>query len=421
MSAPRVAIVHDGFVPVYRVPLYESLSRAGDIDYVVFHSEPPPEFRHLAARPPFAFEHRYVPQRDLHLAGRRLIFQRLVREVVADYDAVVLGAWLRFGSTHALRVAFEALGRPVVYWGHGGHVAEEDDGVPRGMIHMRELTKARLARSVDAYLAYTAGGAAKLVDRGVDARRVFALGNTIDMRRERHLRAQMQAIGERHIRLSLGLARDTPVVVFIGRFIAPKRVGDLVAVAEAVNGCRDRPAKFVLIGDGPELSRVQARAADAPHVKFTGALFGADVARWLACADAVAVPGAAGLVVNHAFAHGVPVVARVAGSNGPEAEYVEHGRNGLLVDGSLDDFAQAIASVLDSPERREALAAGARQTADALGLEPMVDAFDRGVRSALAKRGRLSRPARAPAAPRPRPAAARSRPDPRPARQPAAS
>ena len=87
-----VAIVHDGYVPSYRVPLYEALARIDDVRYVVFHSDPPAESAHLAARPPFGFDHRYVPQHVAGVLGRRVYWQRLVQEIAGGYDAVVLGA-----------------------------------------------------------------------------------------------------------------------------------------------------------------------------------------------------------------------------------------------------------------------------------------------------------------------------------------
>jgi glycosyltransferase involved in cell wall biosynthesis len=102
------------------------------------------------------------------------------------------------------------------------------------------------------------------------------------------------------------------------------------------------------------------------------------------------------LAVNHAFAHGVPAVVRPVDLNAPEVEYVAHGRNGLVVDGGLDAFADALASLVDSPQRRSDLAAGAAATAEGLGLDGMVRAFDDGVRAALAHRAppRVARAAR---------------------------
>jgi len=375
-----VAIVHDGYVPSYRVPLYEALGRIDDLHYVVFHSEPPPESAHVAAHPPFGFDHRHVPQHMLRVVGRRVYHQRLVREIVSGYGAVVLGAWLRYMSNHAIRLAFQAAGRPVVLWGHGGHhLARQETGWPQPLTRACETAKDRLARSADAYVAYTQTGARELVATGVEARRVYALQNTIDMNAERELHARTTAVGELQIRATLGVEANTPVLVFIGRFLSEKRIQDLVGLARTVNAGRAVPARFVLIGDGPLRRHVEALAADAEHVSVLGPLDSESAACWLACATAVVVPGSVGLVVNHAFAHGVPIVTSADALHGPEIEYVQHGRNGLVV----DDVAAALGELIDSPGKREHLAAGARATATRLRLDSMVDTFDTAVRAAL--------------------------------------
>lgn len=379
---PRVAIVHDGFVPSYRVPLYERLAETGDIDYVVFHSDPPRDIAHLAAHPPLGFANRYVPQRSLEVAGRTIYHQHLVREIVRDYDAVVLGAWLRYTSTHGVRIAFERRRRPVIYWGVGGIAPREATRLPSPLVDLRESIKLTLARSVDSYLAYTKGGAAALTEGGVDPRRVFVLGNTLDMDRLAALAAEAR---EQVDTVAFGVRPDAPVLVYLGRFVRDKRVDDLFEVADAVNHDRATPARFVLIGDGPEHARIAERAAHHPHVQLTGALGDRAAAGWLARATAVVVPGRVGLVANHAFANGVPLIARVTDLNAPEVEYVNHGENGLLIRGELSDFASAISALIDDPARRQTLAAHARDTAATLGIDAMAARFDAGVRHALGR------------------------------------
>ena len=86
-----------------------------------------------------------------------------------------------------------------------------------------------------------------------------------------------------------------------------------------------------------------------------------------------------GWPINHAFAHGVPLITRPSALHGPEIEYLEDGVNGRLVDGDLDAFARGIAEVVGSPGRRAQLASGALRSGSALGLDAMVDAFDQAV------------------------------------------
>ena len=111
-----------------------------------------------------------------------------------------------------------------------------------------------------------------------------------------------------------------------------------------------------------------------------------EVGRWLRVATALAIPGKVGLAVNHALAHGVPVLTRASDLHAPEVEYLEHDVNGLLVPGDLSRYVDALAAVAGTPALRERLAAGALASSERLGLDHMVRAFDGGVRRALARR-----------------------------------
>jgi len=104
----------------------------------------------------------------------------------------------------------------------------------------------------------------------------------------------------------------------------------------------------------------------------------------------VVIPGAVGLAINHAFAHGLPLVTRTGALHGPEIEYLEDGVNGRLVEGDLDAFARGIAEVVGAPDRRAELASGALRSGGALGLDAMVDAFDQAVAAVTSgeRRGR---------------------------------
>jgi glycosyltransferase involved in cell wall biosynthesis len=171
----------------------------------------------------------------------------------------------------------------------------------------------------------------------------------------------------------------------VGRLYREKRIGELLQALRLLRARRPELAvELVVLGDGPELARAKAEAVGLEGVHFRGALYDqAEVARYMRVATAVVMPGALGLVVNHAFAHGVPVITRRSLLHGPEAYYIEPGVNGLMVDGGLDDLAAAVAEMIDSPDRLRALAEGALQTRSRLGLDDMVRAFDEGVAASL--------------------------------------
>jgi glycosyltransferase involved in cell wall biosynthesis len=369
-----VAIMHQGFIPSYRVRFFELLNRTGDVDYVVIHGPPPSGTGHVAAEGPFAFPNIAVRHRELHLRGRTAIYESLGPLLRHGFDGVVLGTHLLFLSRHVAFAYFKARRRPVLYWGHGHEQAE-----PR--------LKCRLARLADGYLAYTNGGASWLAGQGVPADRITVVRNTLDVEGQVELHSRLEAVDEARLRAELGLRPDSTVLLFLGRFYSKKRLGELL---EAYGRLRARrtTVELVLVGDGPAMHEIRSETSRLDGVRLTGEIHDQElVARWLRVAAAVVIPGAVGLSVNHALAHATPVITRADAQHGPEIEYLEHDVSGLVVSGGFDAFVAALSAFVDSPQRQRALAAGARVARGSLTLAPMVEAFDRGVRSALDRLG----------------------------------
>lgn len=158
--------------------------------------------------------------------------------------------------------------------------------------------------------------------------------------------------------------------VFVGRLTEQKALG--VALAALV----DLPeAQLVLIGDGPERTRLEADAAArgvTSRVRFVGALPRADALRYLAGARA-SILSSAWENLPHAavesLAVGTPVIATDVGG---VPEVVHDGENGLLV--AANDhvaLAAAMRRVLDDDDLRARLAAGAKPSVAAIGREPV--------------------------------------------------
>ena len=106
--------------------------------------------------------------------------------------------------------------------------------------------------------------------------------------------------------------------VFVGRLTRQKRVGDLLE-ALAILGSRGQRLELTIVGDGPERSVLERRAAAddlAGRVTFTGAVAPEAVASHLASKRLLVLPSVdegLGLVVAEALVAGVPVVATRSG------------------------------------------------------------------------------------------------------------
>jgi glycosyltransferase involved in cell wall biosynthesis len=177
---------------------------------------------------------------------------------------------------------------------------------------------------------------------------------------EDRVRAVHNGVGEEWFRAETGDRRTSPRVtaMWLGVMQPVKRVPALVRAAADVPGL-----DLLLVGDGPERSRVERAVADAgsaDRVRFAG--YRHDPAPLLRGADLLVLPSAAEacpMALLQAMACGVPVVASRAGGI---AEIVRDRVDGLLVDtGDDEGLATALAELTaDAPLRRQ-LGANARE------------------------------------------------------------
>jgi len=125
--------------------------------------------------------------------------------------------------------------------------------------------------------------------------------------------------------------RSKTIAVLANMYSRVKGHGCLISAARIVCA-REPDAVFVLIGDGPERSRLESQVRGSPlerNLIFLGRR--TDVPELLACCDLSVLPSEAEAFPNallESMSAGLPVVATAAGGN---KEIVKNGTNGLLV------------------------------------------------------------------------------------------
>ena len=147
---------------------------------------------------------------------------------------------------------------------------------------------------------------------------------------------------ETDIRKELGIAADQPIFLNVARMVPGKGQVHLVrAMALVPDGVA------VIVGDGPELSRLReetARLGLQERVRFCGRR--TDLDRFYASARAFVMPcldESMGVVVYDALVYKLPVVAYASGTIG---EIVKDGENGYLMQPDSDALAAALRKVL---------------------------------------------------------------------------
>lgn len=388
MTSPaRIAIVKDSFIAAYRVRLFELLADSGRHEYVVFHGAPAAHTSHRPATPPFGFPEVEVPTRQLPIANGALIWQPIVKPILDEgFDAAVLGAEISLLANYVLFVRLKRRGIPVLLWGQARE-KDESHGVVRDAVKSAgDFVKRAFAKRADGYLVYGQAGREALIELGLQPDRIFVLGNTLDVGSEARLRDEIAALDEGALREELGLRPDSAVLLFVGRLYAEKRAEELIAAATRLRSRMSTPLEVVVIGDGSAMPRVVSAAEGVPGIHLVGEIRDSRrIAEYMRVATALAIPGKVGLAINHAFAHGLPVVTMESTLHAPEVDYLESGLNGVIAEPTPQAFDAALARLVEDPQWRANLAAGALQTSRSLGVDEMAQRFDASVSATLAR------------------------------------
>lgn len=186
--------------------------------------------------------------------------------------------------------------------------------------------------------------------RGLGIRRVRLWPKAVDT--ERYHPSQKDA-AMRH-RLTGGVP-DAPLMLYVGRLSAEKRLDWLYAPLSNIPGLR-----LALVGSGPAEAALKQRFRGTNTV-FTGYLGGQELAQAYASADVFVFPSdteTLGFGAMESMASGVAAVGARAGGL---PDVIDHQRTGLLfTPGDLGDLSDQVRRLLGDPQGRAVMGLAAR-------------------------------------------------------------
>lgn len=378
MTRPTVAVLQHRLLH-YRVPLFQrlrSLLGAADVELRLLHGQASPRerTRQDEAHLPWA---EAVQNRHLHVGGVDLIWQPLLAQV-RDADLVVLMQENRILSNYPLLLRRARSHQRLAWWGHGGNL---QSNAPHGW---RERWKAFWLTRVDWWFAYTDHTVQRVRARGFDARRITCLNNAIDGSSFRRDLAAVDPLRLAARRAQFGIGDDAPVAIHCGSLYRDKRIDLLVRAADRLRAALP-DFHCLVVGDGPEASRLQDAARTRPWLHLCGARIGADKALLYRMAQVQLNPGGVGLHVLDAFAAGTPLITMAGARHGPEIVYLRDHDNGRIVPGDDDDAALADAAreLLCDAALRQRLVHAGLTAARRLTVDAMAERFRDGVVACL--------------------------------------
>src|SRR5277367_474713 len=373
----RVLII-EAQIKRYRKPFYERLNHAlcrEDVQLKVVYSPPSPseERKHDNCDLPQEYG---VTIKGYWFGKGQFLFQPALREIVLA-DLVVVDQANRFILNHFLiPLSFLKLKR-TAFWGLG-----ENRQADRS--RFSEWYKVRTLNYVDWWFAYTAGTARYLQEHGVSPAKITAVQNSVDTRDIQMCVKNLSVNARRTLRVELSIGPSAPVGIFVGMLHKVKSIPFLILAGEKI---RQTIPEFqlIVVGGGPDEEEIRQAAAHLPWVHFVGPKFGERKSQLLAISDVFLLPGRVGLAVLDAFAAALPLVATRRFIHGPEMEYFEEGRNGLMTSPDAAAYAGAVVQLLSNRKELQRLREGAANSAEKYSMEAMVENFKKGIVRCLAQ------------------------------------
>jgi glycosyltransferase involved in cell wall biosynthesis len=190
-----------------------------------------------------------------------------------------------------------------------------------------------------------------------DARRLVAVKPFLDV--ETGARARAGRAGHREaLAARLGIDPDVPWIAVAAMMRPGDKLASYRLLGDALRRVADRRWALLVAGDGPARAEVAAALNFGDRVRFLGMLERDAIDRLHAAADLGAWPAineAYGMALLEAQAAGLPLVV---GDRPGVRQFVGVGKTALVVPpGDAAAFAAALASLLDAPSRRAAMAA----------------------------------------------------------------
>jgi glycosyltransferase involved in cell wall biosynthesis len=186
------------------------------------------------------------------------------------------------------------------------------------------------------------------------------------------------------LRAAWGAQPEDLVSLYVGRIAAEKNL-DLALAAFAAIAARHSRARFVLVGDGPELERLRR---SHPDYVCAGAKVGNELAEHYASGDLFLFPSLTetfGNVVPEAMASGLAVVAY---DYAAARACIRTGHNGLTVPpGDAGAFVDAALTAAGDPSRARAIGAAARSTAEGLSWDRVIAGLEERLFEVIRRRG----------------------------------
>ena len=270
----------------------------------------------------------------------------------------------------------------IAFWGHGKVFSNLPDR------RIAKLFKELISRHCDWWFAYTKR-TAQVVNQeiGYPCNQITSVNNAVDTNALSNAQSSLAGEDLEELKSTLGI-KGSNIAIFVGGMYHnshhTKRIPFLIAACLAIK--KQVPDfEMIFVGAGPDQHLVEAAADEHTWIHYVGVKKGTAAVPYWSIAKICLNPGLVGLGILDCLALGVPILTSDIPCHSPEIDYLESGKNGLMVDDKDDHqiFAEAAVDLIQDASRIASFAEAGRITASQITNEAMVERFTEGILKCL--------------------------------------
>lgn len=354
----RLVIITEIISP-YRIPLFNTLARRGDVDlHVIFLAETDPSLRQwLVYKEEINFSYEVLPSWRRQIGRYNILLNRGIGPALsrAHPDVILCGGYNYAASWQALDWA-RRRDIPFFLWSESNR---QDMRPGKSLI---ELLKYNFLHGCTGFVVPGHAAREYLLMLGIRETRIFTAVNAID----NVLFWTAAETARRHatdLRLKLELPQR--YFLFAGRLVREKGVFELLSAYAKLDEALRQQIGLVFVGDGPCRKSLESEAYSISNerIQFVGFAQREQLITYYALGEMLVLPTYSdtwGLVVNEAMACGLPIILSRAAGCGPDL--VTENWNGMIVPPkNVDALASAMNDLANHHQTRDRMSHNSRQ------------------------------------------------------------
>jgi L-malate glycosyltransferase len=315
-----------------------------------------------------------VPNKTIKLGKVEICWQPVFK-YLKNKDLVIVEQANRLIFNYLLIAIRKLLGIKLGFWGHGRNM-KKVEGSLSNTLTLKYL------RSCDWWFSYTKSVKFYLISNKYPSNKITIVQNAIDTD---NLRKALEDINDNEmneLKSQLEIHGDN-TAIFCGGMYPEKRIAFILNCCHIIK--KEIPDfHMIFIGAGVEENKVKEAAQSYKWIHYVGTKEGQERVKYFKIANLQLMPGAVGLAILDSFALETPIITTCDKSHGPEIDYLENGKNGMMTNNVLEEYTRTTIDLFENKKYLD-LIPGCKYSANKFSVENMVNNFKNGILECLSQ------------------------------------